>query len=570
MISDNPYTEDWAATALNPCSRAPKPSAPTRRLRSLLVVVSCLLCLAPAVQAQNWQLVWSDEFNYTGYPDSNRWRPEVWPPAVVNEELQHYTNNLSNAHVSNGTLKITATAVYNPNTGQNDYYSARLNSTQAWTYGRFEARIRVPGGWGTWPAFWLYPVDQFRYGTNPITNFGWPNAGEIDIMEHVGYDQNVIHASTHSACCFWAVGTQRTGTITVNNPVNNWHVYAAEWYEDRIEFYVNNTNYFTVWNDGTGWQSWPFNHDFQIILNLAVGGLWGGAQGVDPNIWPRTMEVDYVRVYQLAGGGAPGQGPGTNHNLPGTVQAQNYHWMSGIQTESTSDSSGDQNVGWIDTGDWMTYNVNVPSSGTYTVSYRVASPNSGGVIRFEQAGGGTVYGNINVPNTGGWQNWTTISHNVQLSAGQQEVAIYVPSGGYNINWFSIHPAASSWSTQIQAENYVYMSGVQTENTSDSGGGLNVGWIDAGDWMVWNTNLPSSGTYTVEYRVASPNSGGSIRFEQGGGGTVYGTIGVPNTGGWQNWTTISHNVQLNAGQQLVAIYVPSGGYNINWLRITRAH
>lgn len=101
-------------------------------------------------------------------------------------------------------------------------------------------------------------------------------------MENVGYDQNVIHASTHSACCFWAVGTQRTGTINVADPTANWHVYAAEWYPDRIAFFVDGVNYFTVWNVGTGWESWPFNHNFHIILNLAVGGDWGGAQGVDP------------------------------------------------------------------------------------------------------------------------------------------------------------------------------------------------------------------------------------------------------------------------------------------------
>ncbi|MBE8716070.1 carbohydrate-binding protein [Cellvibrio polysaccharolyticus] len=389
-----------------------------------LLLWLCASLLPGIAHAQNWQLVWSDEFNYTGYPD-NKWRPEVWNPGVVNNELQHYTANADNAWVSNGTLKIKAAAVYNPATGQNDYYSARLNSTTAWTYGRFEARIKLPGGWGTWPAFWLYPTNEFMYGTNPITNYGWPNAGEIDIMEQVGYEQNVIHASTHSGCCFWAVGTQRTGTTTVADPTANWHVYAAEWYPDRIAFYVDNVNYFTVWNDGTGPNSWPFNHDFRIILNLAVGGTWGGAQGVDPNIWPRTLEVDYVRVYQQGAGGG----------TPIHIEAESYSVMSGVDVENCSE--GGQNVGWIDAGDWMVWDVNVPTSGTYRVDYRVASQSGGGTIQFERAGGGLTYGTLSVPSTGGWQNWTTISHQVSLTAGQQQVAIYVPSGGYNLNWLRL-------------------------------------------------------------------------------------------------------------------------------------
>ena len=384
--------------------------------------VLMLLLAASSTHAQSWQLVWSDEFSYTGYPNGN-WRPEVWNPGHVNNELQAYTANLDNASVSNGTLKIKATAWFNPATGQNQYYSARLNSTASWTYGRFEARMKLPGGWGTWPAFWLYPDNDFYYGTNPITNYGWPNAGEIDIMEQVGYDQNRIHASTHSSCCFWGNGTQRTNTIVVSDPTVNWHVYAAEWYPDRLAFFVDGVNYFTVWNDGTGWQSWPFNHNFHIILNLAVGGAWGGAQGVDPNIWPRTLEVDYVRVYKQ----------NTSTGTPIQIQAESYSSMSGVQVENCSE--GGQNVGWIDAGDWMVWNTNIPA-GTYKVEYRVASQNGGGTIQLERAGGGLTYGTIGVPSTGGWQSWTTISHNVTLSTGAQ-VAIYAPNGGYNINWIRL-------------------------------------------------------------------------------------------------------------------------------------
>ncbi len=129
----------------------------------------------------------------------------------------------------------------------------------------------------------------------------------------------------------------------------------------------------------------------------------------------------------------------------------------------------------------------------------------------------------------------------------------------------VSKSSNSWSTQIEAESFVSMSGIQTETSSE--GGLNVGWIDTGDWMVWNVNLPSAGNYKVEYRVAGMN-GGAIRLEKAGANPIYATINVPNTGGWQNWQTISHTVSLTAGQQQIAIYAPAGGYNINWIKFTK--
>lgn len=270
-------------------------------MKTRQVLISILTLLSLWVQAQNWQLVWADEFNYSGAPGS-KWNHVIWNPGQVNNELQAYTNRQENARVENGVLIIEARRDwYNGH----EYSSARLNSSAGWTYGRFEARMKLPGGWGTWPAFWLYPDDETVYGWNNDTNYWWPNCGEIDIMEEVGYDQNTIHASVHSKNYYFKVGNQRTGSTYVGDATSAFHVYAAEWYPDRIDFFVDNNKYFTVWNDGSGWESWPFDHNFHIILNLAVGGDWGGAQGVDPNIWPRRMEVDYVRVFKQAPSTAP-------------------------------------------------------------------------------------------------------------------------------------------------------------------------------------------------------------------------------------------------------------------------
>jgi endoglucanase len=267
-------------------------------------------------------------------------------------------------------------------------------------------------------------------------------------------------------------------------------------------------------------------------------------------------------------GGNPPQ-PCSSVSLPGTIQAESYCSMQGVQLESTSDAGGGQNVGWIDLNDWMAYSVNVPSAGSYTVSYRVASLNGGGRIQLEKQGGGVNYGTVNVPSTGGWQNWQTITQTVQLPAGQLNLAILALAGGFNLNWFSITGGGGGFSLTVQSENFVLMSGVQTENTTDSGGGLNVGWIDNNDWMKYTSiNIPTTGAYLVEYRVSSPTNTGKLTLDLNAGAIVLGSMNIPNTGGWQNWQTISHTVNINAGTYDFGVFSNVGGWNINWFRISR--
>ncbi|MDA3893917.1 MAG: family 16 glycosylhydrolase [Salinivirgaceae bacterium] len=248
------------------------------------------------VSAQ-WKLKWSDEFNYSGTPDASKWNVDIWDPGNVNNEWQAYTNRSENLRVENGNLVIEARRDWGNGF---EYTSGRINSGYKGftTYGRIEARIKLPGGWGTWPAFWMMPNDPSTYGWNDDENWYWPNCGEIDIMEEVGYDQNTIHGSVHSKAAYFKLGTQRTGHTTTSDVTANYHVFAIEWFEDHIDWFVDDNKYYTVYNDGLGWEWWPFNYDFHVILNLAVGGDWGGAQGVDPNIWPRQMLVDYVRIYE--------------------------------------------------------------------------------------------------------------------------------------------------------------------------------------------------------------------------------------------------------------------------------
>lgn len=263
---------------------------------------------------------------------------------------------------------------------------------------------------------------------------------------------------------------------------------------------------------------------------------------------------------------ACGGGPSTCTvvNVPAKIEAESYCDSYGVQKETCSE--GGQNIGYIDAGDWMSYKINVPATGNYIVKYRVASMSGGGSIKLEAQGGSTTYGTIAVPSTGGWQTWTTIQHTVTLPAGEQSVAIAAPVGGWNVNWIDISSSTSGVTLQIEAENYTVMSGVQKETCSE--GGQNVGYIDAGDWMSYESGISlPAGTYTVEYRVASLNGGGTIKLERSGGAATFGTIGVPATGGWQTWTTISHSITISQTETKIGIAVPAGGYNINWIKFT---
>jgi hypothetical protein len=233
-------------------------------------------------------LVWQDEFNGSAL-DESKWSYEVQRPGWVNHELQNYTRRPENVRVENGNLVIEARR---DSFNGYEYSSGRLktNGRASWTYGRIEARMQLPAGKGTWPAFWMMP-DDFRRG--------WPACGEIDILEHVGYDANVAHATLHAQAYNWMRAEQRTGWRQVPGATSGFHVYTLDWTPERIDISVDGSRYFTMQNPHQGDDWWPFDKNFYVILNLAVGGDWGGAQGVDPNVWPQRMLVDYVRVYEL-------------------------------------------------------------------------------------------------------------------------------------------------------------------------------------------------------------------------------------------------------------------------------
>lgn len=241
---------------------------------------------------QVWDLVWSDEFNYKGLPDPDRWGYEVG--YIRNNERQTYTEaRKENARVEDGTLVITSRK---EDYEGYEYTSASLHTkeTATWTYGRFEIRAKVPTGIGMWPAIWMLGVN--------IDEIGWPACGEIDIMENVGFTPNVIHANVHTLAYNHMQGTNKGSSIIVSEPYEDFHVYAIEWFEDHIDFFVDDELYFTFENEGTGSATWPFDEPFCLIINAAIGGAWGGQYGVDDDIFPQTYVIDYVRVYEAREG----------------------------------------------------------------------------------------------------------------------------------------------------------------------------------------------------------------------------------------------------------------------------
>lgn len=266
--------------------------------------------------------------------------------------------------------------------------------------------------------------------------------------------------------------------------------------------------------------------------------------------------------------------PTTPFNL--LVEAENFIQSSGIQTEGCNDLGGGQNVGYIDNGDWMEYSINLPSAGNYDIQFRVATPMSGAQLTVRNASL-TALGTANLPVTGGWQTWQTLTISLSLPAGSQTLRIQSSSvANWNINWIRFTassstppppppPPPSSSTTKIEAENWTAMQGVQLEGTADAGGGQNVGWIDIGDWMDYTITTPAAGSYNLKFRVTSPNSNAKFDVKTSTG-LVLATVTVPNTGGWQSWTTTEKVLTLQAGTQVIRLQSLADGYNINWIEI----
>ena len=261
-----------------------------RKLAILTALILIGACYTNHCFAQAQKLVWADEFNGSGLPDKSKWGYDTGGHGWGNNELQYYTQGRKeNARVEKGMLVIEARKEA---IGKQSYSSARLISKNKgdWKYGKIEVRAKLPQGRGVWPAIWMLPTD-WKYGD-------WPGSGEIDIMEFVGYSPDTVYGTVHTELFNHVKGTQRSKGLFMPDQGKEFHVYAIEWTEKEIRFLIDGHQYHSFENNLQGPGAWPFDQRFHLLLNIAVGGNWGGKNGVDDSIFPQQMLIDYVRVYQ--------------------------------------------------------------------------------------------------------------------------------------------------------------------------------------------------------------------------------------------------------------------------------
>ena len=460
-----------------------------------------------------WQPVWCDEFNYTGLPNNELWNYDVGGHGWGNGEAQYYTNaDEDNVYVENGFMTITAIKeAY----GSNNYTSTRLVSRDKgdWLYGKIQVRAILPGGKGMWPAAWMLPTD-WSYG-------GWPDSGEIDIMEYVGYDPNRVHSTIHTGAYNHSLGTQVGVSKLIQDPEEIFHVYEIEWEPGVIRAMIDGIEFATFEYDPyesfniDNYMAWPFDQRFHLLLNVAVGGAWGGAMGIDDSIFPQEFIIDYVRVFQKDYAGMDAETPST---------------VSGFETLSSLQTSA--YVKWdkaVD--DVMVKEYELYLDGSL---YEITSLNGYLINSLSPA---TTY------------ELKVIA--VDFAGNKSLDAIYS---------FSTQ-SPSTTDDRVESELYSDMSGVQTQSTTDIGGGLNVGWTDTGDFMEYDVIATSSRNYSIDFRVASePGAAFDLYIDN----VKVDTITVPATGGWQSWITVTSNeFALTTGIHSIKIVMVGSGVNFNY-------
>ena len=609
--------------------------------------------------------------------------------------------------------------VIQPINENGSWLSGRLNTEgkENFTYGILVASIEGPNtnAQGLWPAWWAL-------GSN-ITTVTWPTCGESDMFED--WSPQVLNGAG-TAGINSTVHTQDTGGTGVGSRYTfpsgqatntGFHTYGIVWVNNNMQFFVDNpaSPFFTVTPSSLpSGDTWPFNQSMFALLNVAVGGTLGGStSGLTSPASPMT--VDYVRWYTPStGGGGVTDAPfgGTPATIAGTVMAENYdtggqgvgynvtsvngsdngYRSDGVDLELSSAPATGNDIGWTAARQWFNYTVNVSTAGTYTVNFLVSAGGGSAVtdaFHLSNAAGTNLSGAVAVPNTGGWQTWTTVTATVTLPAGVQTLTLNQDAGGWNINSMvfaapscSSAPAAPggltdsgtssssttlNWSAEAapancSISNYTILengasigtttgasftvtglsasttysftveatdtagtspaSSVQTVTTSSSGSGEgpyggtpasiagtvmaenydtggqgvaynvtsvngsdngyrsdgvdlelasspatgnDVGWSAAGQWFKYTVNAATAGTYTVTFLV-SDGSGAAVtdafHLSNAAGTNLTGSVAVPNTGGWQTWTTVTATVTLPAGVQTLTLNQDAGGWNID--------
>lgn len=407
-------------------------------------------------------LVWSDEFEGTTL-DMKKWTYQTGDgcPSLCgwgNNELEYYTNSNNNIRIESGNLIIESRK---ETTGASKFTSGKIVSAGLFskTYGRFESRIRLPKGRGLWPAFWMLP-----------DNNTWPMTGEIDIMENRGDTPSIINGTLHYGSS-WPNNQNDTDKHDfIQDLSGGFHVYSVEWDPDVIRWYIDDVLFKTETrnpnslNPASSNDPWPWNKNFHILLNLAVGGWFTGVtNAADVELIKPTFEIDYIRVYEYTGGNS-NQLPyaGKIVNLPARIEAENFDYGCGnsfydtdpvnqghiyrytpVDIQKCFDIGGGYNIAWVADKEWTEYTVNVGSKGIFDILLRTASKDGGGQIRID-IDGIDVSGITVVPATGDWQNWqNVIIKNITIVPGIHVVRLYTIKAGFNWNYMEFKSILTS-------------------------------------------------------------------------------------------------------------------------------
>lgn len=575
--------------------------------KKILLLVAIFLSIQSVfnLKAQScYELVWNDEFNYSGLPDSTKWYFEEGGTGWGNNELQYYTSKrIENAYVEDGYLTIEARKEdYNGR----DYTSARLITYQkghSWKYGKIEARVKLPYGQGIWPAFWMLGNGIFE-GTS------WPGCGEIDIMEMVGGGEgkdDKIYGTIHYDDNGHA---EYGGSYQLSEGIfaDEFHVFSIEWTQTQLKWYVDGIKYHEA--SLTASYLSEFQKEFFILLNIAVGGNWPGNPD-GSTVFPQKMLVDYVRVYQLnnqpeitgadvvnktqkninystvespdftynwavPSGATITEGQGTNSisviwgcdagdvTCELTTNCSTYNLTKNIQTKPI-EITGKEKVGP------STENIKYSISELNATNYTWKIPDDADFVGdsdtnavFVNWGTESEYVIVSVETDCGTQHdsiYVEVSQQLPFpdTDTKQKIpgtieAIYYDTGGEGIAYHDNDP--ENQGTGLRQD-----EGVDTEYND---GGSNIGWIQPGEWVEYTVEVESSGSYDIELRVASLNGVGQMEIYFSNENRT-GTIDIPSTGSWSSFTSIYlSDIQLYDTDTLMKLNFVVGEFNISRL------
>ena len=508
------------------------------KMNNYLVTVVIIIWSSSCMFGQNYRLAWSDEFASPEI-DQTTWTFETGGSGWGNEELQFYTNRTNNSFIEDGKLIIQA---LKENYGGRSYTSSRLitRNKKYFKYGKIEARIKLPFGQGLWPAFWML-------GQNYPT-IGWPACGEIDIMELVGgadNRDNTVYGTLH-----WDNNGQHAsygGSYKLPTGIfaDDFHLFSIEWTPKSIKYFVDNIQYHVIDISPAGLSK--FQEDFYFILNLAVGGDWPGSPDASTS-FPQRMEIDYVRIYQ-----DESILPKISISEPQTNS--NYSEFDDINLRAEIDF-----IGTIEKVEF--YQESVQIGETYVEPFSI------------------VWKNISAGN----YKIKAIAKSTNGSISESESIDVIVGGGDSKSPYSGRPikipgiieaeefdigingvAYSDNSSDNIGSEFRIDEGVDIQFCADTGNGFNIGWIETGEWVSYTLDVSKTAEYELITRVASELSSGSFQIEIDNL-LISEIIQVPNTGGWQNWSSVVTNVSLTEGVHQFKFVSKTGDFNLNRFEI----